>query len=185
MRNHKYQDDQKVFAFINNPECKYFADLEKFLYENRLPFRARWCFYFLGKINWIGEQAISQMADKSHRSYGGYVFDNIYHWEEYLKDEENQKRYLQLELEEENKEVSFAEFERLFIERGFEHVAYCVNQDYENDLYQLERMAEEDRVRDEYTNFRNYPSDSSICDACHESPCRCSDREDSSTVHDY
>lgn len=53
----------------------------------------------------------------------------------------------------------------------------------------LERYNENDREylmnRAEYMESNYQSDDSEYCDACQESPCRCSDRERTSTTHDY
>ena len=84
MRNKFYQNDIKVFSFINSDECKTFEDLKKYLINYHLPFLERWAFYFLGKRNSLSDKEISNLGEDNYISYGGFVKGELYHWNFFL-----------------------------------------------------------------------------------------------------
>ncbi|UPQ79322.1 hypothetical protein M0M57_00440 [Flavobacterium azooxidireducens] len=170
MRNIEFKDDQKVFAFINSDICNSYQDLCDFLYDNLLPFRERWIFYLLGKLNLISDETISDIPDKSYTSYGGYIKGEVYYWKEYLENEYYEKNYIEEKLKLEGKEVTNEAILRIYLKRGFDFVDSKIENDINRESDKLITLFEDQIYFDNI-------NDNEFCEACHETPCMCSHKE--------
>ncbi len=182
MRNAEFKDDMAVFSFINSKNCKTYSSLKDFLYKNNLPIRARWAFYYFGKFNWIDTKLISEMSCDCWDSYGGYIFGEIYYWEEYLNEEHEHKDNIKQEFMEEGKEATDEEIHKIYMKRGIDFVNDCEENDRDSEKY---RYYQEYYEQMSSGSSYGYDGGSSFCEACQQSPCMCSDREQSSTLHDF
>lgn len=181
MKNLNQIDDQKVFTFINSNSCNFYEDLKNFLYENKLPIKSRWAFYFFGKKQSITENVISSMEIETFDSYGGYINGEIYYWDCYLNSSYHfkEREFIQLKLIENGEEANEQNIQEEYIKQGYNFVEKSLKNDKECENY---------RWLEEYSNNQVYIEPSNefeVCSACQESPCLCSDRERTSTIHDF
>ncbi|HMG15490.1 MAG TPA: hypothetical protein VK590_08595 [Saprospiraceae bacterium] len=184
LRSYVSAIDQKVIKFMNSEGCKSYDSLIDYLTTNQIPLREKWIFYFYGKNNTINEDGIISHSIIRHDFYGGFIDGEIHHWEKYLKDESDRKYQIRKEFEEKGQTYKLFEIDNLFIEEGFEFVKEMVDRDWENYIDQENYKAEKEY--DRWANNRPFKNEeSSYCGACLSSPCMCSDREKSSTVHDF
>ena len=184
MRNIDYQDDQKVFRFINSESCNTYIDLSDFLKENNLPYRERWVFYFFGKTNLIDEKSIKNMSSKDQLCYGGLIEGEVLHWQNYFSQEYKTKDEIREELFKSGQNEYWPtaeEVNKIFLERGFSYVENRIENDY---------LSAEDQAGSEYDEMMrnakyNSDDDTSYCGACESSTCICSDPERTSTIKRY
>lgn len=181
MRNDDFLDDLKVFSFIISEKCTHYYALINFLKENNLPVRARWVYYFFGKNNWLTELNIKEIASREFNSYGGYLEGLPYYWDAYLGNSYEDKQSIENELKEKGEKFDKETINKIYYERGWE---YAIDNVEYNENRILEAMADE---HIEEMNYKYYGQDdeSSYCEACQNSPCICSDRERTSTSHDF
>lgn len=76
-------------------------------------------------------------------------------------------------------EVTEKQVENIFLKNGWDYVYSQLDKDQENAIHRqnMEYFSEEE-------NYSNY-DDNDYCGACQSSPCMCSDREATSTTHDF
>lgn len=77
-------EDKKVYKFIESEECDSFFTLKTFLYENNLPLRSTWAYYYLGKAGTLNADGIKTMSEDE---YGEAEMFEIDLWREFLRDE--------------------------------------------------------------------------------------------------
>lgn len=181
MKDLDQTDDQKVFTFINSNFCNFYDDLKNFLYENKLPIESRWAFYFFGKKQSISENVISSMEITSLDSYGGYINGEIYYWNYYLNSDYHfkEREFIELKLINDGMEANEQNIQEEYIRKGYIFVEESIKNDKE---------CEDNIWLEEYSKNQVYfePSNEfEVCGSCQETPCLCSDRERTSTIHDF
>lgn len=176
MRNKDFESDQLVFSFINSEQCCSYEDLRYFLISNDLPLLERWLFYFLGKKDEISKYTIEEMKNES--SFGGYVYGAAYYWKEYLSNEKQEKEDIITELKNNREEITEDKVHKMYLQNGWTYVDDNVNME--------SYIMGDDSITEEFTdNEVSERGRSEFCGACESSPCRCSDREKTSTMHDF
>ncbi len=70
--------------------------------------------------------------------------------------------------------------EKIYIRRGYDYLDIC----QENERF-AEEMEYYRNSNEEFSDDESAPGDSSFCTSCQNSPCICSDREKTSSTHDF
>mgnify|MGYP000672243439 CR=1 FL=1 len=111
----------------------------------------------------------------------GGRFGEIYYWDCYLNSSYHfkEREFIQLKLIENGEEANEQNIQEEYIKQGYNFVEKSLKNDKECENY---------RWLEEYSNNQVYIEPSNefeVCSACQESPCLCSDRERTSTIHDF
>ncbi len=177
-----FEIDQQVFRFINSNNCCSYNDLKSFLISNKFPFNSRWIFYFLGKKNQLSENEIHFMMNSEVDCFGGYIYGEVYFWEYYF-DETTEKRQIVQEFKNQGltiNDINEEDLHKLYVEKGYNQMESFLESVRESAAFNLER-----KFWDVQDAIPIRESDNDYCEACQESPCMCSDREKTSSTHDF